>query len=280
MHVRRACAPLPTVARSFARGAVQRGLSGRATHAACFALPARRVLTARAARALRRAADIGDDGLTDIPRYLTILLYLSWDPPRGGELALHGLPLSASTPHQDERSSDVSVSGRAMYGNGSAGGSATRDGSGASGAPGVHACDGKMLIAPRPGRLVVFFAQEVNHEVLVSDGERFALTLWGRRRSSVQPLAPVRRRDTPFCVGRVSLHIEQSGRRGRTVTAGSRSPRRRSHTHGQMQISRLKTWTANTFPFWTTALCIGELQLGDTRTARSSTSSGAPRHLV
>ena len=31
---------------------------------------------------------------------------------------------------------------------------------------------------PRPGRLCVFFSQEVEHQVLTSQGDRFALTLW------------------------------------------------------------------------------------------------------
>lgn len=33
-------------------------------------------------------------------------------------------------------------------------------------------------VEPRPGRLCVFFAQEVEHEVLPSVGERYAITLW------------------------------------------------------------------------------------------------------
>lgn len=65
----------------------------------------------------------------DIPRLLTVLLYLVWAPAQGGELRVH-LP------------------------------SGPRD------------------YAPRPGRLVVFFSQEVEHEVLPSQGERVALTQW------------------------------------------------------------------------------------------------------
>lgn len=34
---------------------------------------------------------------------------------------------------------------------------------------------GERTIEPRPGRLVAFMAQEVEHEVLPSEGERFAL---------------------------------------------------------------------------------------------------------
>jgi Rps23 Pro-64 3,4-dihydroxylase Tpa1-like proline 4-hydroxylase len=68
-------------------------------------------------------------GGVDIPRYLTVLLYLSWKPRRGGALRAH-----------------------------------------------LH--DGPRDIAPVPGRCVVFFAQEVEHEVLPSEGQRFALTLW------------------------------------------------------------------------------------------------------
>lgn len=37
---------------------------------------------------------------------------------------------------------------------------------------------GARDIAPLPGRLVVFFSQEVRHEVKVSEGERYAITQW------------------------------------------------------------------------------------------------------
>ena len=37
---------------------------------------------------------------------------------------------------------------------------------------------GTRDIAPTPGRLVIFYAQEVGHEVLASEGERLAVTLW------------------------------------------------------------------------------------------------------
>ena len=63
------------------------------------------------------------------PRYITVLLYLGWEPEEGGELKAY-LP------------------------------------------------SGTRVIEPRPGRAVLFFAQEVEHEVLLSHGERFALTLW------------------------------------------------------------------------------------------------------
>ena len=33
-------------------------------------------------------------------------------------------------------------------------------------------------VQPVPGRLVVFFSQEIEHEVLPSEGERFLLTQW------------------------------------------------------------------------------------------------------
>ena len=33
-------------------------------------------------------------------------------------------------------------------------------------------------VEPRPGRLCVFYSQEVEHQVLKSEGDRFALTLW------------------------------------------------------------------------------------------------------
>ncbi|KAL1528241.1 hypothetical protein AB1Y20_009599 [Prymnesium parvum] len=65
----------------------------------------------------------------DIPRLLTVLLYLAWEPREGGELRLH-LP------------------------------------------------DGAHTIDPVPGRVVVFWAREVEHEVLRSHGERLAATLW------------------------------------------------------------------------------------------------------
>ena len=66
----------------------------------------------------------------DIPRLLTVLLYLNYEPRRGGELRAY-LP-------------DGSV----------------RD------------------VAPTPGRLCIFYSQEVEHQVLESVGERHAVTLW------------------------------------------------------------------------------------------------------
>ena len=67
----------------------------------------------------------------DIPRIVTVLLYLVWEPRTAGQLRVRmGAP------------------------------AAPRD------------------IEPRPGRAVVFMAQEVEHEVLRSVGERFALVLW------------------------------------------------------------------------------------------------------
>ena len=68
------------------------------------------------------------DGV-DIPRLITVLLYLGWEPAQGGQLR-------------------------------------------------VHTPDGICDIDPLPGRMVVFMSQEILHEVLVSAGERFALTLW------------------------------------------------------------------------------------------------------
>ena len=67
----------------------------------------------------------------DIPRYMTCLLYLAYEPAVGGHLRLH----------------DVD---------------------------GVRHVD----VAPTPGQLVLFFSQEVLHEVRASTGERLALTLW------------------------------------------------------------------------------------------------------
>ena len=68
-------------------------------------------------------------GGRDVPRLLTVLLYLEWKPQRGGQL-------------------------RALL------------------------KDGMRDIDPVPGRLCVFFSQEVEHEVLASLGQRRALTLW------------------------------------------------------------------------------------------------------
>jgi predicted 2-oxoglutarate/Fe(II)-dependent dioxygenase YbiX len=65
----------------------------------------------------------------DNPRIITVLLYLSYDPPNGGALRVH-LP------------------------------------------------GGSRDVYPLPGRLCVFFSQEIVHAVLPSEGERHALTLW------------------------------------------------------------------------------------------------------
>eukprot|EP00966_Prymnesium_polylepis_P219391 5075919-Prymnesium_polylepis.1 len=65
----------------------------------------------------------------DIPRLVTVLLYLVWQPQAGGQLRCH--------------------------------------------VPG-----GPRDFDPLPGRLVVFMSQEVEHEVLRSEGNRIALTLW------------------------------------------------------------------------------------------------------
>jgi hypothetical protein len=70
-----------------------------------------------------------DGNGTDNPRLVTVLLYLSYDPPRGGALR-------------------------------------------------VKMADGPRDIYPNPGRAVVFMAQELKHEVLASEGERLAMTLW------------------------------------------------------------------------------------------------------
>lgn len=69
----------------------------------------------------------------DIPRILTVLLYLAYDPAEAGHLRCHDVPRGSG------RNKDI---------------------------------------APNPGRLVIFYAQEVQHEVLPSAGERFAMTLW------------------------------------------------------------------------------------------------------
>ena len=84
-------------------------------------------------RTSRRAVCLSTDDSyagEDIPRKITVLLYLDWRPERGGELRVR-MPSSAG--------------------------------------------GGERTIEPRPGRLVAFMAQEVEHEVLPSEGERFAL---------------------------------------------------------------------------------------------------------
>ena len=42
----------------------------------------------------------------------------------------------------------------------------------------MHLADGPRTVEPLPGRVVVFWAREVEHEVLLSQGERLAATLW------------------------------------------------------------------------------------------------------
>ncbi|KAL1512213.1 hypothetical protein AB1Y20_005476 [Prymnesium parvum] len=65
----------------------------------------------------------------DIPRMLTVLIYLAWEPRTGGQLR-------------------------------------------------CHLASGSVDVEPLPGRLVIFYSQEVEHEVLPSRGRRLALTLW------------------------------------------------------------------------------------------------------
>lgn len=69
-------------------------------------------------------------GGRDIPRFVTCLLYVGWEPAVGGQLR-------AYTPSEGVRD-----------------------------------------IEPCPGRLCVFFSQEIEHEVLKSVGDRYAITLW------------------------------------------------------------------------------------------------------
>ena len=69
----------------------------------------------------------------DIPRLLTVLLYLCYEPKEGGQLRALNCP-TRQPPEWD--------------------------------------------ISPEPGRLVVFYSQEIEHMVLKSVGERYALTLW------------------------------------------------------------------------------------------------------
>lgn len=74
-------------------------------------------------------------GGKDIPRLITVLLYLIWDPQRGGQLRA----LNSGPPGEPREPFDIE---------------------------------------PRPGRLCVFYSQEVEHQVLSSEGDRYALTLW------------------------------------------------------------------------------------------------------
>ena len=80
-------------------------------------------------------------GPDDNPRLLTVLLYLAWEPREGGELRLHSRPAEGEA-------GDSSTSAQ------------------------------HIDITPVPGRIVIFYAREVEHEVRPSRGERIALTLW------------------------------------------------------------------------------------------------------
>jgi Rps23 Pro-64 3,4-dihydroxylase Tpa1-like proline 4-hydroxylase len=68
----------------------------------------------------------------DIPRLITVLLYLQYEPRQGGELRALNCPTRTEP----------------------------------------------WDISPLPGRLCIFYAQEIEHMVLPSVGQRFALTLW------------------------------------------------------------------------------------------------------
>lgn len=83
----------------------------------------------------------------DNPRVVTALLYLAWEPRKGGELRTYAV--------------------------GGGGGGTEGDTFLTEGDGGRH-----RDIDPNPGRLVLFMSQEVEHAVLPSVGERFALTLW------------------------------------------------------------------------------------------------------
>ena len=90
-------------------------------------------------------------GGRDNPRLLTILLYISWEPRTGGALRLY--PPSPST-------------------------SKHARGAPPPPPPPTQTPTSPRDIEPVPGRVVIFFAQEMEHEVLPSDGERTALTQW------------------------------------------------------------------------------------------------------
>ena len=84
----------------------------------------------------------------DIPRFITCLLYLAWEPREGGELRAYAPRANAN------------ADGISSASNGDDDPGPYRD------------------IQPVPGRLCCFFSQEVEHDVLPSKGERCALTLW------------------------------------------------------------------------------------------------------
>jgi SM-20-related protein len=86
-------------------------------------------------------------GGEDIPRILTVLLYIKWSPESGGHLRCYS-PTPPTGTGDATNASSLSAH------------TAHRD------------------IEPKPGRLVIFYSQEVAHEVLTSEGERLALTLW------------------------------------------------------------------------------------------------------
>ena len=98
-------------------------------------------------------------GGVDIPRLLTVLVYLSWEPQQGGTLRAYP--------------------------------------------PG-----GATDVEPRPGRLVVFYSQEVEHEVLQSIGRRHALTYVPRQ---------ARARVSPFRTSRVPYVAHASAPRDPAV---------------------------------------------------------------
>lgn len=97
-------------------------------------------------------AHLDSHGGVDNPRILTCLLYLGYDPPSGGALRM--------------------LKGGAL-GDGEGGHRGGQDGAGGQGGAGRH-----RDILPLPGRLCVFFAQEMEHEVRPSSGTRLALQLW------------------------------------------------------------------------------------------------------
>lgn len=84
-------------------------------------------------------------GGRDIPRYITALLYLGWEPRKGGQLRTYPPVSPARSASKLPPAGDVAPQ---------------RD------------------VDPIPGRLCVFFSQEVEHEVMCSDGERFVMTQW------------------------------------------------------------------------------------------------------
>ena len=101
-------------------------------------------------------------GGRDIPRYVTCLLYLGWEPRVGGQLrAYQPAGGTQGGGARDEQRGGVWADAKTAP---------RRDQHGQT--------ERYVDVDPLPGRLCVFFSQDVEHEVLHSSGDRFAITLW------------------------------------------------------------------------------------------------------